>query len=414
MVPVPQVTEIPVENINENRCDVIEFSENLVENVIEKPVGIEKVIHAPVEYLIEKTIEVPVSNCVEHNLDKYHPVWEEEVIQKTVNHEKVTEVETLIEKPVNILVETIVEEPEIEEIIEEKVVYVEQIIERKVTKIVEREVIVPVERIVNVPVHVITERFVPVPKYIEQEVVYERNVEVPVQGAAHDDVIEVKDESLEHDIMVNQKLIGDLRAENASLAAQWDQHSIHLTSFTDQSKVDRLQQERINLNSHLSYLQGKLNCIEQDTQRLSAKATMEALGDAFGLRRVILENPNTEGMRTQLRNMIRENQILVNSVRTRAVGPTMIGNGMKRPGQNPTPYISTDPRDLAERDRQKNLLKNQATNQSFGPISGNQMSGNQMSNVYAGLGSVANLIGKGPASHSYVSTANAGHIGSRH
>ena len=135
MVPVPQVIEIPIENINENRCDVIEFQENLVENVIEKPVGIEKVIHAPVEYLIEKTIEVPVQNCVEHNLDKYHPVWEEEVIQKTVNHEKVTEVETLVEKPVNILIETIVEEPEIEEIIEEKVVYVEQIIERKVTRI---------------------------------------------------------------------------------------------------------------------------------------------------------------------------------------------------------------------------------------------------------------------------------------
>merc|ERR1712151_727116 len=141
--------------------------------------------------------------------------------------------------------------------------------------------------------------------------------------------------------------------------------------------------------------------MEQDSQRLSAKATMGALGDAFGLRRVIIENPNTEGVRTQLRNMIRENQILVNSVRTRAVGPTVIGNGLKRPGQNPTPYVSTDPRDIAERDRQKNILKNQATNQSIG-----------LTNTsYAGLSGVANLIGKGPATQSYVSTTNAGHIG---
>lgn len=423
MVPVPQLTEVPVENMNETKIDVIEYTENLIETIVEKPIAIERVVHAPIEYLIEKIIEVPIQNCVEHNLDKYHPMWEEEIIQKNINHEKVTEVGKLVEKAVNILVETIVEDPEVEEVVEEKIVYVEQIIEKKVTRIVEKEIIVPIERIVNVPVHVLTERFIPVPKYIEQEVVYERHVEVPVQGAVHDDVLDVKDESLEHDIMVNQKLIGDLRAENSRLASEWDQHAVHLTSFTDQSKVDRLQQERINLNSHLSYLQGKLNCIEQDIQRLAAKSTMEALGTAFGLKRVIVENPNTENMRTQLRHMIRENQILVNSVKTRAVGPTVIGNGVKRPGQNPVPYQSTDPRDIAECERQKNQLKivngRQSSQpvQNTGNIAGVALANNfiQPSNSFAGLNSVAGMLGRksGTNDHVYASVQNAGHLGQR-
>jgi len=345
MVPVAQIIEIPIENLTEHRVELIEFAENVVEKVIEKPIGVEKVVHAPIEYLIEKTIEIAVENCQDHNLDKYHPVWEEDTIEKMVNHEKVTEVEKLVEKPVNIQIETIIEVPEVEEIIEERIVYVEQIMEKKVTKIVEKEVIVPIERIVIVPIHVITERFVEVPKLIEQEVVYERHVEVPVHGAAHDDVIEVKDESLEHDIMVNQRLISDLRAENSVLAAQWEEHAIHLTSFSDNSKMDRIMSDRSNLNSHLSYLQGKLNCIEQDVQRLSSKATMGALGTAFNLRKVTIENPKTDMMRSALANAIRENQRLIHGIKHKAVGPTTIGNGVRRTGQNPTPVPSNDPRD---------------------------------------------------------------------
>lgn len=366
MVPVPQVMEIPIENLTEHRVDVTEFGENVTEKVVERPVPVEKVVHAPIEYLIEKTIEVPVENCQDHNLDKYHPVWEEETIEKMVNHEKVTEVEKLVEKPVNIQVERIVEDPEVEEVVEEKIVYVEQIMEKKITKIVEKEVIVPVERIVNVPIHVVTERFVPVPKYIEQEVVYERHIEVPVAGTCHDDVIEVKDESLEHDIMVNQKLIADLRAENATLAGQWEELAVHLTSFSDNSKIDRVMQERINLNSHISYLQGKLNCIEQDINRLSSKATKEALGQAFGLKRVIVENPKTEQMRSALRNIIRENQNLVQNIKQKAIGPTMVGNGMRRPNQNPVPQPSTDPRDIAEKERAFKVNQQQALNSKGG------------------------------------------------
>ena len=222
--------------------------------------------------------------------------------------------------------------------------------------------IVPVERVVTVPVHVITERFVPVPKLIEQEVVYERHVEVPCVGTTHDDIIEVKDESLEHDIMVNQKLIADLRAENSNLAAEWEENAVHLTSFTDHSKIERIMQEKINLRSHLSYLEGKLNCIDQDIQRLSAKATMEALGSAFNLKKVTVENPQTDRMRVALRNAIRENNLLINNIKMKAVGPTIQGNGLKRMGQNMIPVPSADPRDIAEKQRFINQSKAAAMN----------------------------------------------------
>ena len=55
----------------------------------------------------------------------------------------------------------------------------------------EVEVIVKIPRTVVVPVIVTIERAVPTHKVIEQEVVYERHSQNPVNGTTHDDVIEV-------------------------------------------------------------------------------------------------------------------------------------------------------------------------------------------------------------------------------
>lgn len=73
----------------------------------------------------------------------------------------------------------------------EKPVYVEQIIEKKVTVIVEKIVEIPVERIVEVPVEIIIERAVPRHKVIEQETVYEKHFENAVQAGVFEEVHEV-------------------------------------------------------------------------------------------------------------------------------------------------------------------------------------------------------------------------------
>jgi hypothetical protein len=45
-----------------------------VEKIVEKPLPVVRVVHVPVEYIIEKEVERPLESCEEHPLDKYIPV----------------------------------------------------------------------------------------------------------------------------------------------------------------------------------------------------------------------------------------------------------------------------------------------------------------------------------------------------
>ena len=66
-----------------------------------------------------------------------------------------------------------------------------------------------------------------------------------------------------------------------------------------------------------------------------------------------------------------ENNHLVAAIKNKAIGPTIIGNGARRPNQNPVPVRSTDPKDIAHQNRVANQNKAAAISQHGGnPIGG--------------------------------------------
>ena len=83
------------------------------------------------------------------------------------------------------------------------------------------------------------------------------------------------------DIMVNQRIISELRAENGNLGAQWAEHAHHLNDFSNNARMNQAEVECLNMRSHLSYLTNKLNVVEQDIQRLNTKAVAKAVGKYF-------------------------------------------------------------------------------------------------------------------------------------
>ena len=110
------------------------------DQIIDKPVYIDRIVEEEYQVPVDKIIEVPVERIVER------PV--EQIIQRPVPVEKINErvVEVPIEVPVYKNIEVFVERP----------VYIENIIEKPVPyeKVIEKEVEIPIEHIVERPVFI--------------------------------------------------------------------------------------------------------------------------------------------------------------------------------------------------------------------------------------------------------------------
>ncbi|XP_075151594.1 uncharacterized protein LOC142225668 [Haematobia irritans] len=144
-----------------------------VERIVHVPVEkiVEKIVHVPKPYPVEKIVKVPVEKLV--HVPKPYPV--EKIVEKKVPYAVEKVVEKIVHVPVEKVVEKIIHIPKpypVEKIVE-KIVHV------PVEKVVEKKVPYPVEKIVHVPVEKIVEKIVHVPKPFPVEKIVNKLVAVP-------------------------------------------------------------------------------------------------------------------------------------------------------------------------------------------------------------------------------------------
>lgn len=131
--------------------------------------------------------------------------------------------------------------------------------------------------------------------------------------------------------MISRRLISELQAENTQLNTLFSSVSMHLNNFNDDQRLRTAELETSALRTQLSYLTNKLNVVEQDIKRLSTKSQVPVQNAQHIVQ---VEDPSTDGMRTALQRLIMENNSLVHGIKSKAIGPTQSGNGVRRPGQN--------------------------------------------------------------------------------
>lgn len=146
-----------------------------VEKIVHVPVEkiVEKIVHVPKPYPVEKIVKVPVEKLV--HIPKPYAV--EKIVEKKVPYPVEKIVEKIVHVPVEKVVEKIIHIPKpypVERIVE-KIVHVHVPVE----KIVEKKVPYPVEKIVHVPVEKIVEKIVHVPKPYPVEKIVNKLVAVP-------------------------------------------------------------------------------------------------------------------------------------------------------------------------------------------------------------------------------------------
>uniref|UniRef100_A0A1B0BLQ9 Uncharacterized protein n=1 Tax=Glossina palpalis gambiensis TaxID=67801 RepID=A0A1B0BLQ9_9MUSC len=173
--PVEKVVHVPVEKIVEKIVHVPKPYpvEKIVEKVVKIPV--EKIVHVPKPYPVEKIVEKKVPYPVE----KLVHVPVEKIVEKKVPYP----VEKIVHVPIEKIVEKIVHIPKpypVEKVVEKIVhVPVEKIIEKKVPVTVEKKVPYPVEKIVHIPIEKIVEKIVHVPQPYPVEKVVNKFIPVP-------------------------------------------------------------------------------------------------------------------------------------------------------------------------------------------------------------------------------------------
>uniref|UniRef100_A0A1A9W5C6 Uncharacterized protein n=1 Tax=Glossina brevipalpis TaxID=37001 RepID=A0A1A9W5C6_9MUSC len=173
--PVEKVVHVPVEKIVEKIVHVPKPYpvEKIVEKVVKVPV--EKIVHVPKPYPVEKIVEKKVPYPVE----KLVHVPVEKIVEKKVPYP----VEKIVHVPIEKVVEKIVHVPKpypVEKIVEKIVhVPVEKIIEKKIPITVEKKVPYPVEKIVHVPIEKIVEKIVHVPQPYPVEKIVNKFIPVP-------------------------------------------------------------------------------------------------------------------------------------------------------------------------------------------------------------------------------------------
>lgn len=180
--PVEKIIHVPIEKIVEKVVHVPKPYpvEKVVEKVIKVPV--EKIIHIPRPYPVEKIVHVPVEKIVEKKVpfpvEKIVHIPVEKVVEKIVHVPKPYPVEKVVEKIVHVPIEKIIEK-KVPIPIETKVPFaIEKIIHVPVEKLVEKLVHVPQPY----PVEKVVSKFVPVPKPypVVKTVPYPVEVKVPI------------------------------------------------------------------------------------------------------------------------------------------------------------------------------------------------------------------------------------------
>ena len=211
-VEVPVHTPVYIDNIIRKPIYRTETVEKPVENIVHRHYDVIVEQEVPVEHIRWETIERPYDNIIECPIEKLIETEYERVHEKPVCTENIIEREVVHENIVHDYVDNIVERPIHKENIIEEEVLIEKTIHKPVENIIEKEVKVEIISYINVPVDVVIERPVEVPYYVEKEVVVENRVEKPKTKITE---IETEvDHDLKHHLDKCKEIKDDLQNEN--------------------------------------------------------------------------------------------------------------------------------------------------------------------------------------------------------
>jgi hypothetical protein len=173
-------------------------------------VPVEKIKKVPVEYIVHRDNPVPVENIVEVEVPNFNQNTHENIITKEVLVEVITERPVAVEKVVEVEIERMIENPVYVEKIIEKPTPFDTVIEQKYDVIVENLIEVPVEKEIRVPVRTISGQPREQLNHFEKDVIVDVNVTIPQEGGEIVTDQEITDPDLDNRINMNRVAFADI------------------------------------------------------------------------------------------------------------------------------------------------------------------------------------------------------------
>lgn len=211
-VEVPVHQPVYIDNIIRKPIYRTEVVEQPVENIVHRHYDVIVEQEVPVEHVRYETIERPYDNIIECAVEKIIECEYERVCEKPVYTENIIEREVVHENIVHDYVDNIVERAVHKDNIIEQEVLIETTVHKPVETIIEKEVKVEIISYINVPVDCVIERPVEVPYYVEKEVVVQNRVERPREKIT--EIETAVDVDLQHHLNKCKEIEGDLQNEN--------------------------------------------------------------------------------------------------------------------------------------------------------------------------------------------------------
>lgn len=232
--------------------------------MIEVPVYLEKTVEVEVEKRVAKYVEVPNEILIEEVQIQEVIIPIEKVVEKKIRRSRKVprdvEVEKIVEKPVEVYIDKIIN---VEKIIE-KPVYVEKIVQKKVEKVIEKKVEVPIEKFVEVRIEKVIEKPFEVVTFVDKPIYIDHIV---------DDDIEIIDNT-RNESMQNE--IAKLSATYEQILREKSQYFAELSFL--RNKLDNSQIRTQIIESRTGYeenvsLRNELNQLHEEYNRLQDEQT---------------------------------------------------------------------------------------------------------------------------------------------
>jgi len=197
----------------------------------------------------------------------------------------------------------------------EREVPIEQTIERVIERIVERRVEIPIEKIIEVPVNINTERAITQERVQEELIDYEARTLTAIQGTTQEQVVEIDDQTVENDIRRNQSEYQRLQNENSRMMSEVSSLRTQVVGFST-SGFGRVEEEFLQLKSRISELESRHSVVDQDRDRLFKKSQVTNISTGNRtMVQIMVEDPQVEVLRRELKGLIQENRGLVETIR---------------------------------------------------------------------------------------------------
>ena len=308
-----QVLEVPVEEITENFIDVEEMREVPVDKIIKKSVPFltkkEVLVDVEVEKYIQEEVQIPIDRMV----NRYTEREFDQIIEKPVYIERTREVPIEIEKITEIPLQYLSENIKIVEKIIEKPVYFDTIIEKRVEYIVEKIVEVFVEKIIEVPITIYIEKPVFKEIIIEEEILVETNtVQIHEDPNVEELFEEFEDEEMNRDIVGRTSEKNQEEIENSKLNNEYQDLLNELENLKRNASLKEAR-ENINLITKLAEIQSMFRNEKDENEYLKYKVeTRTNL-----IETVLNSDPQVESTKRKLIHLVEENQILCGKIKSK-------------------------------------------------------------------------------------------------